>query len=318
MRLFSKLFNFREHAIGLDISYGRMAAAFFVEGNPTVLKRLAVAEYDPDLPDKELARKIRAFWKKEKLPSRTVCTCLHSRALAIRPFSYKNLTREDLPHALMLEAEEALQKKPEEIAMDWHLAPTGPDEETGLRTELFGLLAAAPRKTVQRHLNLIKAAGLYSISVEPSCSAAHRCYAFLRHDQAPEPVCLINLADRTADIVVCSNGNCYPRTLFSADGGWKNNLNYLAGNIQDALLYYELKGRHAPIRQIVLTGSLPDPAGLIARLQQTTTLPVGILDVFNGLEKTGTRLDIFRDIPSTYSLTTALGLGLRRPLYGHG
>jgi Tfp pilus assembly PilM family ATPase len=283
-----------------------------------VIKRLAVAEYDPDLPDKEVARKIRAFWKKEKLPSRTVCTCLHSRALAIRPFSYKNLTREDLPHALMLEAEEALQKPPKEIAMDWHLAPTGPDEETGRRNELFGLLAAAPRKTVQRHLNLIKAAGLYSISVETGPSAAYRLHAFLRHDQTPEPVCMINLADRTADLVLCSNGNCYPRTLFSADGGWETNLNYLAGSIQDALLHYELKGRHASIRKIILAGSMPDPAGLAARLQKDNGLPVEILNVFTALENAGTRLNGSRDIPEKYSLTTALGLGLRRPLYGHG
>ncbi len=316
MGFISRLFNFKEHAVGLDISYGRMVAAHFSQEDDTVLERLAVAEYDPDLPDKELARQIRAFWKKEKLPSRTVCTCLHSRALAIRPFSYKNLMREDLPHALMLEAEEALQKRPEEIAMDWYLAPSGPDEETGRRTELFGLLAAAPRKTVQRHLNLIKAAGLYSISVEPSCSAAYRCYAFLQHK--PEPVCLINLAARTADIVVCSNGNCYPRTLFSEEDGWEGTLDYLTGNIQDALLHYELKGRHAPIRQIVLTGSLPDPSGLVARLQKTTALPVGILNVFNGLEKTGTQRDVPRDVPPEYSLTAALGLGLRRPLYGNG
>jgi Tfp pilus assembly PilM family ATPase len=316
MSLFSRVFNFKEHAVGLDISHGRMVAAHFVQDGATVLERLAVAEYDPELPDNELARKIRAFWKKEKLPSRTVCTCLHSRALALRPFSYKNLTREDLPHALMLEAEEALQKKPEEIAMDWHLAPAGPDKETGRRTDLFGLLAAAPRQTVQRHLDLIKAAGLYSISVEPGCSAAYRCYAFLQ--QKPEPVCLINLAARTADIVVCSNGNCYPRTLFSEDDGWEGNQDYLTGNIQDALLHYELKGRHAPIRQIVLTGSLPDPSGLMARLQKTTSLPVGILNVFNGLEKTARQRDVPGELPPEYSLTTALGLGLRRPLYGHG
>jgi Tfp pilus assembly PilM family ATPase len=318
MSFFTRLFNFKEHAVGLDLNYGRIVATHFVQDGSAVLNRLAVDSYDPEMPDKELALKIRSFWKKEKLPSRTVCTCLHSRALAIRPFFYKNLTREDLPKVLLLEAEEALQKKPAEIAMDWHLSPSGPDEEAGRRTELFGLLTAAPRKTVQRHLNLIKAAGLYAISVEISPSAVHRFYAFLMHDQKPEPVCLINLADRTADVIVCSNGSCYPRTIFSAEDGWESNLGYLAGSVQDAMLFYEMKSRYPSIKRIVLTGTAGAIPALAERIRQTTALPVEIWNVLDGLERAGTRLQASRDIPENYSLTAALGLGLRRPAYEHG
>ncbi|GEM_PF-2444568 len=313
MKFLSNLLNFTEHAVGLDINFGRITAAHFVQTSEALtLNKLASTRYDPEMPDKELAGKLHEFWKKEKLPSRTVCTCLHSRALAIRPFAYKNLTRDELPHALSLEAEEALQKHPGEISMDWHLAPTAPDE-TGHRAELAGTLVAAPHKTVQRHLDLIKAAGLYSISVEVSCSALHRLYCFLTREQASGPACVVNLADRTADIMMCSNGNSYPRTIFSAGDGWESNLDYLANNIQDALLHYDMKRKHAPATKILLTGQLAGQDALTARLQEETGLPVDIWDVFSEMERSGADPQVRQNVGEPYSPAAALGLGLRRP-----
>jgi Tfp pilus assembly PilM family ATPase len=313
MKLLSNLLNFSEDTVGLDINFGRIVAAHFVPGDGApVLHKLAAIRYDPELSDKKLALTLRRFWKKAKLPSRTVCTCLHSRALAIRPFSYKNLNLDELANALSLEAEEALQKHPGEISLDWHLAPTAPDE-SGHRTELAGTLVAAPLKTVQRHLNLIKAAGLYSVSVETSCTALYRLYCFLTRNQAPEPVCAVNLGERTADILMCSNGNSYPRTIFSAGDGWEDNADYLVNNIQDALLYYDLKRKHAPVSKILLTGQIADPDALTTRLQEETSLPVEIWDIISEMERSGADPQIRQTAGESYSAATALGLGLRRP-----
>lgn len=314
MKRTSKRMNATEDTVGLDISYGRITAAHFVPGERgPVLQKLVASHYDPELPDKKLAGVLRRLWKKEKLPSRTVCTCLHSRALAIRPFAYKNLTLDELPHALLLEAEEALQKHPGEIALDWHLAPTAPDE-SGRRPELTGILVAAPLKTVRRHLDLIKAAGLYAISVEPGCIALYRLYCFLTRNRAPEPVCTVNLGGRTADILMCSNGNSYPRTIFSAGDGWDQNADYLAKNVQDALLYYDLKRKHAPVTKILLTGQLDGQETLPARLQEETGLPVELWDVMLETRRAGAAAQNLKNPGGAHSPAAALGLALRETL----
>lgn len=313
MKILGHMLNFQEKTVGLDINFGRIVAACFAPGEDApVLKKLAAVRYDPELSDNKLAGVLRHFWRKERLPSRTVCTCLHSRALAIRPFSYKNLTLDELPSALALEAEEALQKHAGEIALDWHLTPTAPDA-SGRRTELAGTLVAAPLKTVQRHLDLLKAAGLYAISVETSSTALYRLYCFLTRHEAPVPMCVVGLGERTADILMCSNGNSYPRTVFSAGDGWDSNVDYLVKNIQDALLYYDLKRKHAPVARILLTGLLDGQAALQTRLQEETRLPVEIWDVVTQMERAGVVSAVRKGTGGPYSPATAIGLGLRKP-----
>ncbi|MFA6172527.1 MAG: pilus assembly protein PilM [Kiritimatiellales bacterium] len=303
-----KLLGCEEDVIGLDINYGRVVAAHFSKnGNGLQMDRLAAGEFSPELTDRQVAAWLRAFWKKEKLPSRTVRTCLHSRALMVRYFCYKNLSADELPQTLSLEAEEALQQPADELCFDWHLNPsgTGPD---GTVSELSGILAAVPRKTVIRHLNLIRASGLYSVNVEISCSALYNFYTRLREAADMSPVCLINLADRTADIIMLSSSGTYPRTLFSANDRWEGNLDYLLENIQNALLYYHLKTNQYPIEKIVLIGRIPDKESFPRTLEKNTSLPVSIFDpaaeprMPDGIRR--------RPVPDTFNTAAGIGLAL--------
>jgi Tfp pilus assembly PilM family ATPase len=265
--------NRSEDVVGLDINSGRLTAAHFTRtAQGVMLDRLAIDEYPPELSDRQISARIRAFWKKENFSSRLVRTCLHSRALVVRYFQYTNLSENELPMALSLEAEEALQCPSGEICIDWHLNPSG-------KERLSGTLVAAPRKTVRRHLELVQAAGLYSINVEVGGSALCNCYSFLTEAQADCPVCLVNLADRTADIIMRDNGCIYPRTLFSADETWETNSTYLLENIQNALLYYHLKVSRVPVKKIVLTGKIPVPDQFPGRLATKVSLPVETLDI---------------------------------------
>ncbi len=303
-----KLFGCKEDVIGLDINYGRVVASHFAKnGNGLRMDRLAVGEFSSEFTDRQLAAWLRAFWKKEKLPTRTVRTCLHSRALVVRYFSYRNLNANELPQTLSLEAEEVLQRPANELCFDWHLNPpeNSPDENP---PELSGILAVVPRKTVIRHRDLIRAAGLYSIHVGIGCSALYNFYASLSDATDRSPVCLINLADRTADIMMISSSGIYPRTLFSADARWEDNLDYLLENIQNALLYHHLKTKQHPIEKIVLIGRIPDRENFPRLLAKNTVLPTSILDP--GSEPRLTVGDRKLSIPDTFNVATGIGLAL--------
>ncbi|HPR82280.1 MAG TPA: pilus assembly protein PilM [Pontiellaceae bacterium] len=301
-----RLFGCEEDVIGLDINYGRVVAAHFSNaGSGFQMDRLAAGEFPVEFTDQQLAKWLRVFWKKEKLPGRTVRTCLHSRSLIVRYFNYKNLTTDELAQTLRLEAEEALQKPANELCFDWHVNPV---ETARKSVELSGFLAAVPRKTITRHLNLMRAAGLYSIHVEIGCSALYNFYTRLRDETDTSPVCLINLADRTADIIMLSNSGIYPRTLFSANDSWDKNLGYLMENIQNALLYYHLKTNQHPMEKIVLIGRIPDKENFSRTLAKNTALPVNILNPGADPRIAVDRLNL--SIPETFNVATGIGLAL--------
>jgi Tfp pilus assembly PilM family ATPase len=302
-------FKFKgEHAVGLDINYDRIVATHFVRsGQELKLDQLAVEEYAPDSPDKVIAHHIRTLWKSRKFSTHTVCSCLHSHSQIVRFFSYRNLTLEELPKALMLEAEESLQLPPEEVVIDWCL------NDGGAEGELSGVLVAAHRQKVVRHIALLRAGGVYPVNIEASCSAlTNLCNFMLPVDTGPA-VCLINLAERTADVVILSRGKNYPRTLFSVRDRWEENMEYLLENIKDALLYYHLKVRQTSVGKIILTGRLPDVPALVAGLARATSLPVEVLDLFSDSRLAPVLKKMPGSMLKNCNLVTALGLGLRIP-----
>lgn len=299
-----------EHAVGLDVHDGQIVASHFIEQNGELaLNTLAAERVDPSLSDKELARCIQSFWKKNKLPSRTVCTCLHTPSLIVRSFSYTNVLPDELHRVLALEAEEALQLPLAEISLSWQLNP-----ETG--SEISGALIAAPRKMVHSHIKLIQAAGLFPVNVEISGSSIINLYDFMNENTEDSPVCLINLTSQMAGIVILSGGANYPRIVYSgSENGWEENLNYLIENMESALLQYQLKTTGDPISKLLLTGaSLRDEA--MARMVEVMSIPVERWDLTS--ENKMTRLLHLEsmELPNgieTFNLATSLGLGLRHP-----
>jgi len=300
-----------EHAVGLDVNDGQIAASHFIEKNGApVLHALAAEKIDPALSGKELAHCIRTFWKKHKLPTRTVCTRLHSPSTIARPFSYTNVLSKELPRVLSLEAEEALQLPFEEISLSWNLNPA---KQNG---EISGALIAAPRKTVRNHIKLIQSSGLYPINVEIDCSAVINLYDFINKDSEPDPICLINLTSHMADIVTLVNGAAYPRILYSStQNGWANHLDYLIENIESALLHYQLKIKGDPVHKLLLTGQ-PLPNEAMNRFIEAMSISVKRWNPTSEkkmLTSAHLKKIISPEEMTSFNLSTALGLGLRHP-----
>jgi len=301
-----------EHAVGLDINDGLIVASHFVEHKDDwALSALASEVIDPALSEKELAHCIRSFWKKNKLPTRTVSTCLHTPSLIARFFSYTNVLQDELPRVLSLEAEEALQLPPEKIALSWHLNPKA--ERSG---EISGALVATPRKTVSDHIRLMQASGLYPVNVEIGCSAIINLYDFLNEDTGHSTVCLVNLTAHMAEIVILSAGAAYPRIVFSSsEKGWQDNLEYLIENIQSALLHYQLKIKGDSIDKLLLVGC-PQQNNVAGRIADALNIPVERWNLTSE-EKIASFLHSKKaHLPEkmdALNLAAGLGLGLRRP-----
>lgn len=303
----------REHAIGLDINQGRMVATHFIRTDQgLMLNQLAVQEFDPDSPDKVIAQHIRRLWKSRRFPTHTVCSCLHSQSKIVRYFSYNNLTPAELPPVLSLEAEEALQLPPEDVVMEWCL---NADTTAASRTkgELSGVLVAAPRQQVLQHISLLRAGGVYPVNIEVSCSALTHLYQFMVPAAEKSAVCLINLAEQSADVVMLANGRIYPRTLFSVKSLWEDNMGYLLENIKDLLLYYHLKLKADPVEKIILNGRLPDLPALVQALAKASSLPVEVLDPVSDPRLAPAIKQEPSQLLKNCNLVTGLGLGLRMP-----
>lgn len=306
-----------EHAIGLDINHERMIATHFVRTSQgLILDQLAIEEIAPDSPDRLISQQIRNLWKRRKFPTHTVCTSLHSHSKIVRHFSYNNLTPEELPHVLSLEAEETLQLPPDQVVAEWVLNDRETNKSNAAGKEISGVLVAAPRSQVQQQITLLREGGVYPVNMEVSYSALVNLYQFMTPEANQPSTCLISLSERTADIVMIADGKIYPRTLFSVKDGWAGNLGYLLENIKDALLYYHLKIGQEPIQKILLAGQMPDLPTLGDRLVESTSMPVNVMDYLSDPRLAPVVQKEFSGISSNVNLAIGLGLGLRMPENG--
>ena len=126
-----------------------------------------------------------------------------------------------------------------------------------------GLLVAAPRKDIDRHLALLEMAGLSPVIVDIGCMAV--CNLFLALNgpaRIPGAVCLLNLSTHTADMaVLMKDGWMYPHMLVSRSTAWEGSADYLCAHISDVLKYYHFKLRREPVQRLVLTVRIPQARG---------------------------------------------------------
>ena len=270
-----------ENIAGINIADGAISCARVVRrsGGKIGLTHAGFAEYEPDAPDGEIAKVIRRLWKKSRMPTRSVCSGLHSRSLCVKYFKYPELDERELASALLHEAEESLQLAPEQIAYDWHLNRPRSSTTAGVDGQLNGVLIAVPKKEVVRQLCLLQAAGLFPVMTDVGCTSLCNLYLALRGGKVNEnnAVCVVNLARFNADISILYNDHfIYPRSVISRSAEWSSKVQYLIENISDALLYYHVKVANAPVTQLVLTGALPETEGFVAQIHDTIGLPTEV------------------------------------------
>jgi Tfp pilus assembly PilM family ATPase len=306
---------FRETLAGLDIGDRQVAAAQVLasrDGRLTV-QYAGVQEYAPDASDAQIAGAVRALWQKHHFPTFTVCSCLRSQSLTLKHFGFSGISERDLLSALKLEAEEALQIPPDRITFDWHLSRNDPVQGgSSTSREIEGVLVAAPSAEVDRHLAILKMAGLYAVVMDVGPLAISNLFCALRNRKASEKsVCIVNLGRRTADISFLYNeASIYPRSVFSRAADWVENPRYLADNIQDALKFYQFKLRRESVQQILVCGQIPGAKNYLDQLGQAIGVPVEAWDPVQEVELSMRTRRVFAGNNGSMGSAMAVSLGL--------
>ncbi len=307
-----------EDVVGVDIGDDYVAAAQLAITSDGKLELINVGgeTYPPGASEKETVAAIKRLWHRHGFRSRTVCSCLRTPSLILRHFEFAHLTDDELEGALRLEAEAALQSFGKAIEADWLLVHSGGPAASGAGHPHSGLLCAAPRSDVDRHLKLLSRAGLYPVVMDTSGLAV--CNLFLglragRHED--EAACLASLLNHSADIAILYHDECiYPRTVLCTSSAWKDAAGYFVENLEDALRYYRVKGHRHAVERIVLTGNLPRDAAFYDAVQQGLGLPV---ERWNPLAEipgwpAKARKATGLETVSGSLMATCLGLALRR------
>lgn len=273
-------------------------------------------EYDSSAPEPKVAEALRALWRKTGLPTTTVVASLRSASLVVRYFKYPGMPQDELRSALRLQAEESLQMTGDQLVVDCHLnVGSGSAAGQGGGAPIEGVMAAAPLKDVQRMLNILFLAGLDPIILDVRSMAVANLYVALARTGDDSPVCVVNLAPHSADLIVLSRtGAIYPHTVFCRSSTWRESPAFLCENIRDAIRYSEFKLDWPQVERIVLTGDMPANGEFVAKIRQGVDKPVEIWNPLSGLTlKAGGVRELLTSNPvNAAMLAPCLGLALRR------
>ncbi len=257
---------FKERIVGLDVSDSGVAAACVVsEGRHLVVTHAHRLPLPPSASDEEIIATIRSVWKQGKFPSRTVASVLNTGSLLLKYFKYDGLTEEEIASALRLEVEEALQLSAEDICLDWQWT-----RHNGQSSSSEGILVAAPRGEVERHVALLTAAGLYAVAVDAGALATCNLWYSLNQGAGGEDcVFTITLSRRQAHMVLATReGRAYPRSIVCGGASWDCALDYLIENAQNQLDYGETKLDFPAPDRVLLAGEIPSVPTFVEDLAQ--------------------------------------------------
>jgi Tfp pilus assembly PilM family ATPase len=168
---------------------------------------------------------------------------------------------------------------------------------------------------VERHLELLRTAGLYPVVLDVGVLAIGNLYTSIEDiPSAAAPVCIVNLGRRTADIAILyHDGFIYPRVVFSPAADWQMVADQLAGHVQDMMKYSEFKLRRDPVKRVMLCGSVPEEDSFRRGVSDGVGLPC---EVWNPLAKLVPGLRVNRLLSGKEAgrgpaLAACLGLALR-------
>ena len=271
-------------------------------------------EYDAaSASPKAISEVVRALWKKSGMPTKTVCASLRSGSLVLRYFSLPPMTVTELKRSLELKAEEALQMSASEIVVEWHLDEAS---QGGGGVPLTGLLAAAPVKDVERELDVLYDAGLDPVILDVRALAVANLYQVMGSDVSnPEPVCLVNMAQHSADVMVRGRGGqLYPHAIYCRASAWSAAPGFLAENIRDVLRYTEYKLGWDPAIRVVFTGTIPDDESFFSVLKESLGTGLECWDPVTGISRKSKAVTALLSCKAASAglLAPALGLALRR------
>jgi Tfp pilus assembly PilM family ATPase len=308
--------------IGVDIGESGSCAAHLDCDADGRLRLLHAAWCDAEPEGASLGQQaaaLRRLWRQGSMPSRTVCCCLPSRAMAVKAFTYRNLCQAEIGPALRLEAEQLLQVPAAEVLVDWQLEPQDARASGGQAPPLAGLLAAVRRHDAVACLAPFRKAGLYPVVLDVASLAL--CNLFLALETgggSHDPVLLVSLGLHAADLAVAVDGRCLcPRSVLSRAAPWAQAADFLVENLVEELRFCSQRWHCQRVERLVFVGAVPHDDAFLGRVQDGVELPVELWNPLRKIQLHGaaSRLQERRDALGP-RMATALGLALRNVVDG--
>ena len=303
----------KEEAIsGLNIEEDYISAAClsFEDNGGMKIENMGWIENQSGLSNRATANLIRRLWRKSRIATNTVAFSLRSPSIVMKHFKYPSLTNEELESALRLEAEQAFQRPQEELFIDWHLYHQTLSSQKGQDQE--GVLVAAPKEIVDRHLLILKMAGLYPIILDAGCMAMSNLFLKLKDDYKNKVICLVNINSHSADFAILSEGPyIYPRNVYSSSLPWHERAASLIEEINNILRYHQFKLQHQGVEKLVFTGQ----GSFDKKFQDELRKNIGLVyEFWNPLNDIAFKKSMNKQELETYGpiMAASIGLAMRK------
>jgi Tfp pilus assembly PilM family ATPase len=268
-----------------------------------LLRRCAVAETE----QKNVSSLLKRLLDEAGITATRAVVGLASPEVIVKPFEFPPMPKKELAGAIRLEAEQSILNGHtlNEMALDWHVFPSGGEQ-------IQGLLAVVPKTAVSARLQTARAAGLKPAIVDVEGLALWNAYWTLLGSRAPVPqtTFLLNVGVRTTNLVIAKGPHelMLVRDLdLGADVLGRGHHQDWVAEVRDSLGYARAKGGLRLLDAVYVTGggSSPDVMSLAG---SAVRVPV---DSWNPLDQ------LYRDGRVTIDaslgplLAVAIGLALR-------
>jgi len=208
--------------VGLDIGSMYMKAVELVPSrNGAMVKALAIAETPPDVMDsgvivdpKTLGEAVKQMLKEAGISTkRSVSSVGGQGALVVRVIEVPKMSDAELAEAMKWEVERHVPFAADEVIMDFQPIVRNDADPDAENMEV--LMAVAQQEMIDRHVNMLFAAGLKPAAIDVEPLAAARCLLEL----GPEPygkktVAIVNIGASNTDFGIYRDGiMAFPRSL---------------------------------------------------------------------------------------------------------
>lgn len=198
--------------VGLDIGTHSLKVVHLRgSGDSLFLANLAMGEIpaevqeeaDPDVKHDFIAEAIKKLFKEHNIPSKGVVTAISGEEAIVRYVKLPAMTKEELKNVISYEAEQYIPLSMDQVVLDFEIL--GEFEEEGQK-KIEVLLVAAKSDLVDRHVELVRRAGLHPVIIDVDAfalgNASERSYGKL----AGETVSLIHLGAKITTINMLEDG----------------------------------------------------------------------------------------------------------------
>lgn len=150
-----------------------------------------------------LSEAIKKLKNEAKVTVNEVVTALPERNIFSQIIEVPKMGEEELSQAIPWEAENVIPQPLSEVNLDWEIIN---DEEASKNNKMKILLVAAPSVLVNKYLQVLKMAGLETVSLETEGLAIIRSLSAIVNQTN---LVVVNMGARSLDIILVRKGNIF-------------------------------------------------------------------------------------------------------------